>query len=168
MGSNWMGSEPSQRAAEILPPEGRAYEGEAGPPRPRPSRGSRWASAPATYTLVGINCAVFIAMVVRGVSPSNPSVQELVNWGANFGGYVLAGDEKRPDVVLVYLKGSKDLIAGRMAARKGHFMPPSLLDSQFATLEEPAADEHPIVVSIEPPPDEIVDDAMKKLKERMG
>jgi rhomboid protease GluP len=91
MGSNWMGSEPSQRAAEILPPEGRAYEGEAGPPRPRPSRGSRWASAPATYTLVGINCAVFIAMVVRGVSPSNPSVQELVNWGANFGGLVLAG-----------------------------------------------------------------------------
>jgi len=74
----------------------------------------------------------------------------------------------RPDVALVYLKGSKDLIAGRMAARKGHFMPPSLLDSQFATLEEPAADEHPIVVSIEPTPDEIVDDAMKKLKERMG
>src|SRR3984957_16720323 len=90
MGSNWTGSEPSQRAAEILPPEGRAYEGGSGPPRPRPSRGSRWASAPATYTLVGINCAVFIAMVVRGVSPSNPSVQELLNGGANFGGLVLS------------------------------------------------------------------------------
>src|SRR6202041_1707178 len=91
MGSNWPGSGPTQRAAEILPPENRPYEGEAGPPPPRPSRGSRWASAPATYTLVGINCAVFLAMVLRGVSPSNPSVQELVNWGANFGGLVLAG-----------------------------------------------------------------------------
>src|SRR5271155_1069624 len=91
MGSNWPGSGPSQRSAEILPPESRVYEGEAPPPRPRPSRGSRWASAPATYTLVGINCAVFLAMVLRGVSPSSPSVQELVNWGANFGGLVLAG-----------------------------------------------------------------------------
>ena len=60
----------------------------------------------------------------------------------------------RPDVVLVYLKGSKDLIAGRMTARKGHFMPPKLLDSQFATLEEPGGDEHPVVVSIEPSPDD--------------
>src|SRR5277367_2069655 len=91
MGSNRPGSGPSQRSAEILPPESRVYEGEAPPPRPRPSRGSRWASAPATYTLVGINCAVFLAMVLRGVSPSSPSVQELVNWGANFGGLVLAG-----------------------------------------------------------------------------
>src|ERR1700677_984414 len=91
MESNGTASEPSQRAAEILPPESRGYEAEVGPPQPRPSQGSRWASAPATYTLVGINCAVFIAMVVRGVSPSNPSVQELVNWGANFGGLVLAG-----------------------------------------------------------------------------
>ena len=40
-------------------------------------------------------------------------------------------------------KGSKELIAARMAARKGHFMPPALLDSQFATLEEPGEDEHP-------------------------
>ena len=57
---------------------------------------------------------------------------------------ILIGD--RTDVVLVYLQGSKALIAGRIAARKGHFMPPALLDSQFATLEEPGADEHPIVV----------------------
>jgi gluconokinase len=79
---------------------------------------------------------------------------------------ILIGD--RPDVVLVYLKGSKDLIARRMAARKNHFMPPTLLDSQFATLEEPGDDEHPIVVSIEPSPDAIVDAVMRKLKERTG
>jgi gluconokinase len=74
----------------------------------------------------------------------------------------------RRDVVLVYLKGSKDLIGKRMATRKDHFMPPALLDSQFATLEEPGDDEHPIVVSIEPPPDEIVADVVRKLKERAG
>ncbi len=76
--------------------------------------------------------------------------------------------DHRPDVVLVYLKGSKDLIAKRIAARTGHFMPPSLLDSQFATLEEPGPDEHPVVVSIEPPPDAIIDDVVKMLKERIG
>jgi gluconokinase len=79
---------------------------------------------------------------------------------------ILVGD--RIDVVLVYLQGSKELIARRMAARKGHFMPPALLDSQFATLEEPGDDEHPVVVSIEPTPDEIVGDVVRKLKERTG
>jgi len=67
---------------------------------------------------------------------------------------VLVGD--RADVRLVYLAGSKALIAGRMAARKGHFMPAALLDSQFATLEPPEADETPIVVDIGPEPAAIV------------
>jgi gluconokinase len=69
----------------------------------------------------------------------------------------------RPDVRLVFLKGDQDLIARRIAARDDHFMPPSLLDSQFKTLEEPAADEHPITVSIAPHPREIVDDIVGKL-----
>jgi gluconokinase len=67
---------------------------------------------------------------------------------------VLVG--KRRDVRLVYLKGSQDLIAGRMAARRGHFMPASLLASQFATLEEPRDEEGAIVVSIASEPPEIV------------
>jgi len=67
------------------------YDGDPRPLPPRRPVGSRWATAPATYTLVGINCAVYLAMVLRGVSASNPSVQDLVHWGANFGGYVLAG-----------------------------------------------------------------------------
>ncbi|HTW73254.1 MAG TPA: gluconokinase [Acetobacteraceae bacterium] len=79
---------------------------------------------------------------------------------------ILIGD--RPDVVLVYLQGDKDLIATRMAARKGHFMPVALLDSQFATLEEPGPDEHPITVSIAPPPDAIADEVVRQLKERAG
>jgi gluconate kinase len=45
-------------------------------------------------------------------------------------------------------------------------MPPTLLDSQFATLEEPGEDEHPIVVSIAPPPEAIVDEVVLKLRER--
>ena len=46
----------------------------------------------------------------------------------------------RPGVTLVYLKGSYELIRRRMAARHEHFMPVALLDSQFATLQEPTPD----------------------------
>ena len=77
---------------------------------------------------------------------------------------ILIGD--RTDVVLVYLQGSKALIAERIASRKGHFMPATLLDSQFATLEEPGPDEHPIVVPIGPSPDAIVDAVVDRLRER--
>jgi carbohydrate kinase (thermoresistant glucokinase family) len=74
---------------------------------------------------------------------------------------ILVGD--RPDVCLVYLKGERDLIARRLAARDAHFMPPSLLDSQFASLEEPQPDEPAIVVSIVPHPREIVEEIVKRL-----
>jgi carbohydrate kinase (thermoresistant glucokinase family) len=67
---------------------------------------------------------------------------------------ILIGD--RADVRLVYLKGEETLIARRLAIRHEHFMPRSLLHSQFEALEEPGADENPIIVSIEPPPREIV------------
>lgn len=60
----------------------------------------------------------------------------------------------RPDVRLVYLRGDRNLIAGRLAARHGHFMPPELLSSQFAALEEPTADEHPITIAIDRSPEE--------------
>jgi carbohydrate kinase (thermoresistant glucokinase family) len=74
---------------------------------------------------------------------------------------ILVGE--RADVRIVYLKGGRDLIARRLAARDGHFMPPSLLDSQFAALEEPKLDEHPIVISIAPHPREIVENIVKRL-----
>jgi len=69
----------------------------------------------------------------------------------------------RRDVRLVYLKGDRDLIARRIAARADHFMPPALLDSQFKALEEPKDDERPIVVSIVPHPREIVETIVEKL-----
>jgi gluconokinase len=62
----------------------------------------------------------------------------------------------RPDVQLVYLKGDRQLIAARLACRHGHFMPAGLLKSQFEALEEPTADEHPIVMSIDLRPRESV------------
>ena len=61
------------------------------------------------------------------------------------------------DVRIVYLRGDKALIARRQAARHNHFMPATLVDSQFATLEEPGADEHPLTVSVAPRPPTIVD-----------
>ncbi len=61
----------------------------------------------------------------------------------------------RPRARLVFLKGEKSLIAGRMAARTDHFMPPALLDSQFATLEEPGPDEDALVVDVTPPPEAV-------------
>jgi gluconokinase len=76
---------------------------------------------------------------------------------------ILVGE--RTDVRVVYLKGGRDLIARRLAARDGHFMPPSLLDSQFAALEEPQPDEHPIVVSIVPHPRDVVEEIVKRLGE---
>jgi gluconokinase len=57
----------------------------------------------------------------------------------------------RPNVRLVFLKGSQDLIATRLAHRRGHFMPPALLASQFAALEAPAEGEHAIIVDIDQP-----------------
>jgi gluconokinase len=81
---------------------------------------------------------------------------------------VLIGD--RTDVRLVYLKGSEELIARRIATRHEHFMPPSLLHSQFIALEEPGADENPITISIEPRPSEIVAQILSVLQagERPG
>jgi gluconokinase len=70
----------------------------------------------------------------------------------------------RPDVQLVYLKGEMALIARRIAARHEHFMPTSLLQSQFDALEEPGPDENPIVMSIEPRPREIVTQVLAALK----
>jgi len=54
----------------------------------------------------------------------------------------------RPQVRIVYLRGSKLEIAERLAHREGHFWPAKLLDSQFDDLEEPTADERAIVVDI--------------------
>ena len=67
---------------------------------------------------------------------------------------VLAGSHD--DVLFVYLRGGRSLVAERLAGRAGHFMPPQLLESQFAVLQEPDAGEASIVVDIEDAPERIV------------
>ena len=61
----------------------------------------------------------------------------------------------RDDVCFVYLQGGYDLVASRLARREGHYMPLSLLRSQYEALEEPQTEENPIVVPIERPPEEL-------------
>jgi rhomboid protease GluP len=70
---------------EFLPPDPGYLPPQRQARRSRPS----WASAPATYLLVGINCAVFVAMVASGVSAGSPTVAQLMHWGANNAGNVL-------------------------------------------------------------------------------
>jgi len=70
-----------------------------------------------------------------------------------------AGDA---DVRFVYLAGSRALLAERMAQRRGHFMPPLLLESQLATLEEPAPDERAWVCDISQAPHAIVGDLVRR------
>jgi len=66
-------------------------------------------------------------------------------------------------VVFVFLAGSKATIAPRLAERQAHFMPPSLLDSQFADLEDPQPDEPHIRVDIGPPPGVIAQGIWREL-----
>lgn len=60
------------------------------------------------------------------------------------------------DVRFVYLAGNRALIEERMATRRGHFMPTSLLESQFSILEEPSPDEQAWVCDTSDAPDAIV------------
>jgi ribose 5-phosphate isomerase A len=74
---------------------------------------------------------------------------------------IVIGD--RPEVRLIYLRGSRDLIAQRLAGRCGHFMPASLLQSQINTLEEPDPSEDPLIVDAEPPATQIAEEIIRLL-----
>lgn len=69
----------------------------------------------------------------------------------------------RSDVRIIFLDGTQALIASRLAQRKGHFMPPGLLESQFETLEPPDASENPVTVSIDASVDAVVSDIIRQL-----
>jgi gluconokinase len=68
-----------------------------------------------------------------------------------------------PRVIFLHLAGSRDLIASRMALREGHFMPLSLLDSQFGDLEPPGPDENAVTLDIAREPGELLEQAGKLL-----
>jgi ribose 5-phosphate isomerase A len=69
----------------------------------------------------------------------------------------------RPEVRLVYLRGSRDVLTRHLTGRHGHFMPASLLQSQLDTLEEPDASENPLVVDVDQPVAQIVQAIIRKL-----
>jgi ribose 5-phosphate isomerase A len=71
--------------------------------------------------------------------------------------------DRRPEARLVYLRGSRELIARHLAGRDDHFMPASLLQSQIDTLEEPGPDEDPLIIDLGPPPSEIAEAIIRLL-----
>nr|WP_060178462.1 gluconokinase [Streptomyces sp. IMTB 1903] len=89
------------------------------------------------------------------------------------GGVIAASSLKRayrdrlraaaPGVVFVHLTGERQLIEERMAARKGHFMPATLLESQFATLEPLQEDELGVSVDVAGSPEEVAERALAAL-----
>ena len=72
---------------------------------------------------------------------------------------------QRPGVRLVYLEGSRELLRSRLAARKAHFMPAALLDSQLDDLEPPGAEESPITVDVTGEPDKIAGEILRQLRQ---
>ena len=68
-------------------------------------------------------------------------------------------------IAFIHMAGTKDLIAERMKTRSGHFMPPALMDSQFATLEPLEPDERGLTLNIENAPEALIEDALRALKE---
>ena len=69
-----------------------------------------------------------------------------------------------PDLALVHLHGRHEVLAGRLASRRGHYMPASLLDSQLRALQPPDPDERAIELDIETLPQALVEQAMALLE----
>lgn len=67
-------------------------------------------------------------------------------------------------VRFVYLDASKSLLEARLSRRQGHYMPPTLLPSQLATLEEPTPDEHALVIECEGPPAEVIARVLSEIR----
>ena len=74
----------------------------------------------------------------------------------------------RETVRLLYLHANRAVLKARLAHRTGHFMPPSLLESQLATLEEPSPDERPIVVQVHGLLPETVDASLAAIEQALS
>jgi len=69
-----------------------------------------------------------------------------------------------PNLVVIYLRGTEELIRSRMESREGHFMPPALLKSQFEALEEPEASPSVWFADLMQSPEEIVESLLKRME----
>ena len=101
------------------------------------------------------------AVAARLASAQAPGV--VVSCSALKRGYRERLRAAAPDLRLVHLHGDGACLAERLRARSGHYMPASLLPSQLAILELPAADEHALVADIARPPDHIVGELCRRL-----
>lgn len=106
------GSVQGEPVPEILPPDGYIPPPPQygyGPQTPQPQAARRprrgWAAAPGTYTLVGMNCAVWALMSLTGASPFMPSTEKLYLWGANNAGAVLLNGEWWRIVAAMFVHG---------------------------------------------------------------
>lgn len=88
-----MNEREAQPQPELLPPAAASEFAQVVAPAAIASETRRgrqsWAAAPATYTLLGINCGVYLLMVLSGVSPISPRAGQLLHWGADYGAFVL-------------------------------------------------------------------------------
>ncbi|WP_157556405.1 gluconokinase [Nocardia acidivorans] len=72
------------------------------------------------------------------------------------------------DITFLLLSGTREELRARVTARKDHFMPPGLLDSQLDTLEPPTPDEHIIAIEIGPAPAEVAAAALTAVRKRIA
>ncbi|MFB7666742.1 gluconokinase [Kitasatospora sp. NPDC056138] len=118
------------------------------------------------------NIAKMTAGIPLDDEDRRPWLRALAGWlgeraEAGTGGVVTCSALKRqyrdilrtgcPDAFFLHLSGGHGLIEDRLAQRTGHFMPPSLLDSQYATLEPLQPDEHGVVLDVVHTPAELVE-----------
>lgn len=71
-----------------------------------------------------------------------------------------------PDLSFLHLYGDREVVSARVAGRPGHFMPATLVDSQYATLEPLAADERGVTLDFSLPVDQLVDDYVSAFPEQ--
>jgi gluconokinase len=117
------------------------------------------------HPLTDADRAPWLALVADWVHARLDSAESgIVTCSALKRAYRTAIRRGRRGVVFVYLAGDRKLIAARLAVRQGHFMPPGLLDSQFAELEEPGPDEPAIRVDVGDPPSVVA----RRVAERLG
>jgi carbohydrate kinase (thermoresistant glucokinase family) len=100
---------------------------------------------------IGARMAAATGTMVIGCSALKRSYRDIIRAAA-------------PDTAFVHMRGSRELLAERMAARPGHFMPLSLLDSQLATLEELEPDERGAAFDVSEPPAQIAREAAEWLR----
>ncbi|AIM01459.1 gluconokinase [Sinorhizobium meliloti] len=105
------------------------------------------------FTLVGRRLAAPDGVLIIGCSALKRRYRDHIR------------NEAGAPVTFVHLSGTKVLITARMGARAGHFMPVSLIESQFAALEPPTTDENVITVDIDQPLEVLVDEIAVKLEE---